>query len=97
MSPERKPAVDDADAAFFGHGDRHLGARDRVHVGRDDRALQREVLATAAHERSIAAGSRRSRTLYCGVKRKSSNVQPRTVWRKSVTVQDTSRDVADFT
>ena len=28
--------------------------------------------------RSIAAGSRRSTTLYCGVKRKSSNVQPRT-------------------
>jgi hypothetical protein len=36
-------------------------------------------------ERSIVAGSRRSMTLYCGVKRKSSNVQPRTVCRRSVT------------
>ena len=39
-----EPAIDDADAAFFRHGDRHLGAGDRVHVGRDDRALQRQVL-----------------------------------------------------
>ena len=37
-------------------------------------------------ERSIVAGSRRSMTLYCGVNRKSSNVQPRTVCRRSVTV-----------
>jgi hypothetical protein len=35
--------------------------------------------------RSIAAGSRRSRTLYCGVKRKSSNVQPRTRSRSVLT------------
>src|SRR5262245_48001267 len=34
-------------------------------------------------ERSIDAGSRRSITLYCGVKRKSSNVQPWTSWSKS--------------
>ena len=39
-----EPAVDDADAAFFGDGDRHLGARDRVHVGGHDRPLQRQVL-----------------------------------------------------
>ena len=51
-------AVDDADAAFFGDGDRHLGARDRVHVGRDDRPLQREVLGEARRQvdgRRIAA------------------------------------------
>ena len=34
--------------------------------------------------RSMAAGSRRSTTLYCGVKRKSSNVQPRTRESRSV-------------
>src|SRR4026208_1883444 len=38
-------------------------------------------------ERSIVAGSRRSMTLYCGVKRKSSNVQPRTVCRRSITIR----------
>jgi hypothetical protein len=37
------------------------------------------------HVRSIAAGSRRSRTLYCGVKRKSSKVQPRTRSRSVLT------------
>ena len=36
-------AVDDADAAFLGHRDRHLGSRHRVHVGRDDRTLQRQA------------------------------------------------------
>src|SRR5687767_4491533 len=36
-------------------------------------------------EISIAAGSRRSRTLYCGVKRRSSNVQPRTRSRSVLT------------
>ena len=70
-------AVDDAEPAFFRDGDRHLGARDGVHVGGDDRPLElrrrekRDV-------RSMVAGSRRSTTLYCGVKRKSSKVQPRT-------------------
>jgi hypothetical protein len=34
-------------------------------------------------DRSIADGSRRSTTLYCGVKRKSSKVQPRTKERRS--------------
>ena len=57
-------AIDDADAAFFGDRDGHLRARDRVHVGRHDRPLQREVLARGGEERSIAAGSRRSMTLY---------------------------------
>jgi hypothetical protein len=42
-------------------------------------------LCESRDERSIVAGSRRSTTLYCGVKRKSSNVQPRTVCRRSVT------------
>ena len=32
--------VDDADAALLGHHDRHLGACDGVHVGRDDGTLQ---------------------------------------------------------
>ena len=43
-------AIDDADAAFFGDRDRHLGARDRVHVGRHDRPLQRQVLGEAARK-----------------------------------------------
>ena len=76
-------AVDDADAAFLGDGDRHLRAGDGVHVRRDDRPLQRQPLRTARHDRSIDDGSRRSRTLYCGVKRKSSKVQPRTRSTKS--------------
>ena len=50
MSPARKPAVDDADAAFFGEHDRHRRARDRVHVGRHERALERQVLREAHPE-----------------------------------------------
>ena len=43
-------AVDDAEAAFFGLDDRHRRARDGVHVGRDDRMLQRDVLGEAGGE-----------------------------------------------
>ena len=38
-----EPAVDDADPAFFRDGNRHVGARDGIHVGRDDRPLQGEM------------------------------------------------------
>ena len=38
-----EPAVDDADAPFFGLHDGHRRARDRVHVGRHDRPLQRDA------------------------------------------------------
>ena len=37
-------AVDDADAALLGDRDRHRRARDRVHVGRDDRPLERDAV-----------------------------------------------------
>ena len=40
-------AIDDAEAPLFGLDDRHCGARDRVHVRRDDRMLQRDVLGEA--------------------------------------------------
>ena len=45
-----EPAVDDPDPALFGHGDGHLGARDRIHVGRDDRSLECEVSRKAGRE-----------------------------------------------
>ena len=35
-----KAAIDDADPAFLGNGDRHLRARDGVHIGRHDRPPQ---------------------------------------------------------
>ena len=35
-----EPAIDDADAPFFGLDDRHRRARHGIHVGRDDRPLQ---------------------------------------------------------
>ena len=73
-------AVDDADPAFLGLHDGHRRARDRVHVGGDDRALEGDR-RERRHDRSMAEGSRRARTLCCGVRRKSSNVQPRTVAR----------------
>ena len=41
-------AVDDADAALLGLHDGHRRARDGVHVGRDDRPLQRDAGVTAA-------------------------------------------------
>jgi hypothetical protein len=36
-------AIDDAEAAFLGLHDRHRRPRDRVHVGREDRPLERQV------------------------------------------------------
>ncbi len=39
-----KAAIDDAEATLFGLDDRHRRARDRVHVRRHDRVLQRDVL-----------------------------------------------------
>ena len=50
MSPDAEAAIDDAEAAFFGLHDRHRRARDRVHVGRDERPLQRDVLREAARQ-----------------------------------------------
>ena len=43
-------AVDDADAAFLGQHDGHRRPRDGVHVGRDDRTVQREVLGEARRQ-----------------------------------------------
>jgi hypothetical protein len=51
-------AVDDPDPALLGLHDRHRRARDRVHVGRDDGALQRDAARQPAREvdgRGIAA------------------------------------------
>jgi hypothetical protein len=45
-----EPAIDDADAAFFGHGDRHFGSRHRIHVRGDDRPLQRDARGEPAGE-----------------------------------------------
>src|SRR5689334_10404791 len=45
-----KPAVDDADAAFFGDSDRHLRPRHGVHVGGDDWALQRYACGETASQ-----------------------------------------------
>ena len=39
-----KPAIDHADAALLREHDRHRGPRDGIHVGRDQRTLQRHVL-----------------------------------------------------
>ena len=53
-----EPAVDDADPAFFRHGNRHLGAGDGIHVGRDDRPLQGEMPREARRQvdgRGVAA------------------------------------------
>ena len=77
-------AIDDADAAFFGQDDRHGRARDRVHVGRDDRPLQRDVLGKARRQIDGRGIARSARRRSCGVKRKSSNVQPRTKSSRSM-------------
>jgi hypothetical protein len=49
-------AIDDADAAFFGDRDCHLGAGDRIHVGGYDRALQRQVFGETRRRDAIVAG-----------------------------------------
>jgi len=41
-------AIDDADAAFFRHGNRHFGSRDGIHVRRDDGPLQRDTRSKVA-------------------------------------------------
>ena len=51
-------AIDDADAAFFGLHDRHRRPRDRVHVGRDDRPLERDAARQPARQVD-GRGSRR--------------------------------------
>ena len=77
-------AIDDADAALFGQDDGHRRARDRVHVGRDERALERDVLARTRDVQIDRRPDRASAaTPSCGVSRKSSNVQPRTNSRRS--------------
>ncbi len=43
-------AIDDADAALFGLDDGHRRARHRVHVGRDDRPLQRDASRQLARQ-----------------------------------------------
>ena len=43
-------AVDDAEAAFLGEHDRHLGTRHGVHVGRDDRVAHGNVLRESSAE-----------------------------------------------
>ena len=43
-------AIDDADAAFLGHHDGHGRARHGVHVGRHERALERQLLGEARRE-----------------------------------------------
>ena len=53
-----EPAIDDPEAPFLGLHDGHRGAGHGVHVGRDDRPLERQVLENR-HDKSIAAGSRR--------------------------------------
>ena len=78
-----EPAVDDADAAFLGQHDRHRRPRDGVHVGRTSGRFS-VTCSEKAVVRSMAAGSRLGTTPSCGVNRKSSNVQPRTNWNRSM-------------
>ena len=52
-----EPAVDDAEAAFFGLDDGHRRARDRIHVGRHERPLEGDAgrePARQVHHRRVA-------------------------------------------
>ena len=56
-------AVDDPDAAFLRQHHGHRRARDRVHVGRHDRPIERDVLREPARQvdrRRVAADDRRA-------------------------------------
>ncbi len=53
---DRHEAVNDADAAFAGHGARHARLGHGVHVGRDDRDPQRHLARQAGAGVDVAAG-----------------------------------------
>ncbi len=63
-----------------------ISARVMVSMFADTSGRLRVRCSVRRDERSIAAGSRRSSTLYCGLNRKSSNVQPRIESENVVTV-----------
>ena len=55
-----------------------IGARVTVSMLADTSGRLSVMCVENRHDKSMAAGSRRSITLYCGRSRKSSNVVPRT-------------------
>ena len=75
-------AVDDAEPAFFAWT-AAIAARVMVSMLAETIGCFRTMCSEKRADKSIDFGSRRSRTLNRGAKRKSSKVQPRTAARRS--------------